>query len=120
MRSGHAVLEAIDTKKSGGELNDDLIREVVAGYTAGDVPDYQMASLLMAIFVRGMDYAETLALTRAMADSGERYSFPECVDKHSTGGVGDKISLTSLPVVAACGGPAAKPSGRGPGPTGGP
>jgi hypothetical protein len=119
MRSGHAVLEAIDTKKSGGELNDDLIREVVAGYTAGDVPDYQMASLLMAIFVRGMDYAETLALTRAMADSGERYSFPECVDKHSTGGVGDKVSLTALPIAAACGAPVAKLSGRGLGTTGG-
>jgi pyrimidine-nucleoside phosphorylase len=119
MRSGHAVLEAIDTKKSGGELNDDLIREVVAGYTAGDFPDYQMASLLMAIFVRGMDYAETLALTRAMADSGERYSFPECVDKHSTGGVGDKVSLTALPIAAACGAPVAKLSGRGLGTTGG-
>jgi thymidine phosphorylase len=119
MRSGHAVLEAIETKKSGGELNDDLIREVVAGYTAGDVPDYQMASLLMAIFVRGMDYAETLALTRAMADSGERYSFPECVDKHSTGGVGDKVSLTALPIAAACGAPVAKLSGRGLGTTGG-
>jgi thymidine phosphorylase len=119
MRSGHAVLEAIETKKSGGELNDGLIREVVAGYTAGDVPDYQMASLLMAIFVRGMDYAETLALTRAMADSGERYSFPECVDKHSTGGVGDKVSLTALPIAAACGAPVAKLSGRGLGTTGG-
>ncbi len=119
MRSGHAVLEAIETKKFGGELNDGLIREVVAGYTAGDVPDYQMASLLMAIFVRGMDYAETLALTRAMADSGERYSFPECVDKHSTGGVGDKVSLTALPIAAACGAPVAKLSGRGLGTTGG-
>ena len=119
MRSGHAVLEAIETKKSGGELNDGLIREVVAGYTAGDVPDYQMASLLMAIFVRGMDYAETLALTRSMADSGERYSFPECVDKHSTGGVGDKVSLTALPIAAACGAPVAKLSGRGLGTTGG-
>jgi pyrimidine-nucleoside phosphorylase len=78
-----------------------------------------MASLLMAVFIQGMEYAETLALTRAMADSGERYSFPECVDKHSTGGVGDKISLTSLPVVAACGVPVAKLSGRGLGTTGG-
>jgi pyrimidine-nucleoside phosphorylase len=92
---------------------------VVRGYTEGIVPDYQMASLLMAVFIRGMKYAETLALTRAMADSGERYSFPECVDKHSTGGVGDKISLTSLPIVAACGAPVAKLSGRGLGTTGG-
>src|SRR3712207_9514731 len=78
-----------------------------------------MASLLMAIFIRGMSYEETLALTRVMADSGERYSFPECVDKHSTGGVGDKVSLTSLPIVAACGAPVAKLSGRGLGTTGG-
>jgi pyrimidine-nucleoside phosphorylase len=92
---------------------------VVAAYTAGDVPDYQMASLLMAIFIRGMDYGETLALTRAMAESGKTYSFPECVDKHSTGGVGDKVSLTALPIVAACGAPVAKLSGRGLGATGG-
>jgi pyrimidine-nucleoside phosphorylase len=73
----------------------------------------------MAIFIQGLGYEETLALTRAMAESGERYSFPECVDKHSTGGVGDKISLTSLPIVAACGAPVAKLSGRGLGTTGG-
>ena len=114
-----AVLDAIETKKFGGELSEGTIREVVAGYTDGAVPDYQMASLLMAIFIRGMSYEETLALTRAMAESGERYSFPECVDKHSTGGVGDKISLTSLPIVAACGAPVAKLSGRGLGTTGG-
>ena len=119
MSFGNAVLEAIETKKFGGELPDGMIQEVVAGYTAGEVPDYQMASLLMAIFIRGMDYAETLALTRAMADSGGRYSFPDCVDKHSTGGVGDKVSLTALPIVAACGAPVAKLSGRGLGTTGG-
>ncbi len=119
MRHGSAVLEAIETKKFGGELSEEVIRAVVAGYTGGAVPDYQMASLLMAIFIRGMSYEETLALTRVMADSGERYSFPACVDKHSTGGVGDKISLTSLPVVAACGAPVAKLSGRGLGTTGG-
>jgi thymidine phosphorylase len=114
-----AVIDAIETKKFGGELPDGLIRDVVEGYTAGEVPDYQMASLLMAIFIRGMDYGETLALTRAMAESGETYSFPECVDKHSTGGVGDKVSLTALPIVAACGAPVAKLSGRGLGTTGG-
>ena len=119
MRHASAVLNAIETKKVGGELSEEVIRAVVEGYTEGAVPDYQMASLLMAIFIRGMSYEETLALTRVMADSGERYSFPECVDKHSTGGVGDKISLTSLPIVAACGAPVAKLSGRGLGTTGG-
>jgi len=113
------ILDAIETKKFGGELSDGLIRDVVEGYTTGEVHDYQMASLLMAIFIQGMDYAETLALTRAMAESGETYSFPECVDKHSTGGVGDKVSLTALPIVAACGAPVAKLSGRGLGATGG-
>jgi pyrimidine-nucleoside phosphorylase len=78
-----------------------------------------MSALLMAIFIQGIGYEETLALTEAMADSGKRYSFPHCVDKHSTGGVGDKISLTSLPIVAACGAPVAKLSGRGLGTTGG-
>jgi thymidine phosphorylase len=119
VRHGNAVLDAIETKKFGGELSEEVIRAVVTGYTAGAVPDYQMASLLMAIFIQGMSYEETLALTRAMADSGERYSFPECVDKHSTGGVGDKVSLISLPIVAACGAPVAKLSGRGLGTTGG-
>jgi thymidine phosphorylase len=119
MMSQSAVLDAIETKKVGGELSGEVIRAVVAGYTEGAVPDYQMASLLMAIFIRGMSYEETLALTQAMADSGERYSFPECVDKHSTGGVGDKVSLTALPIVAACGAPVAKLSGRGLGTTGG-
>ena len=113
------MLDAIETKKFGGELSEELIRDVVEGFTAGEVPDYQMASLLMAIFIHGMDYKETLALTRAMAESGKSYSFPECVDKHSTGGVGDKVSLTALPIVAACGAPVAKLSGRGLGMTGG-
>ena len=112
-------MEAIERKKRGGELQEELIRGVVEGYTGGTVPDYQMSALLMAIFIRGMGHAETLALTAAMAGSGARYSFPECVDKHSTGGVGDKISLTSLPIVAACGAPVAKLSGRGLGTTGG-
>ncbi|MDP8953006.1 MAG: thymidine phosphorylase [Actinomycetota bacterium] len=119
MRSAHTILDAIETKKRGGELSEGLIREIVVGYTSGAVPDYQMSALLMAIFIRGMRYDETLALTRAMADSGGRHSFPECVDKHSTGGVGDKISLTSLPIAAACGAPVAKLSGRGLGTTGG-
>jgi thymidine phosphorylase len=119
MGSGNAIHNAIEAKKFGGELSDGLIRDVVEGYTRGKVPDYQMASLLMAIFIHGMSYGETLALTRAMAESGRTYSFPECVDKHSTGGVGDKVSLTALPIVAACGAPVAKLSGRGLGATGG-
>jgi thymidine phosphorylase len=116
---GDAVHDAIETKKLGGELTEEIISAVVAGFTEGAIPDYQMASLLMAIFIRGMTYEETLALTRAMADSGKRYSFPGSVDKHSTGGVGDKISLTALPIAAACGAPVAKLSGRGLGMTGG-
>ena len=119
MSSGSAVLDAIETKKRGGKLSEDIIQQVVEGYTSGEVPDYQMSALLMAIFIRGMSYEETLALTEAMAGSGGRYSFPHCVDKHSTGGVGDKISLTSLPLAAACGAPVAKLSGRGLGTTGG-
>ncbi len=119
MGSGNAILDAIEAKKFGGELSDGQIRDVVGGYVMGEVPDYQMASLLMAIFIQGMSYGETLALTRAMAESGRTYSFPECVDKHSTGGVGDKVSLTALPIVAACGAPVAKLSGRGLGATGG-
>jgi thymidine phosphorylase len=119
MGSGNAILDAIEAKKFGGELSDGMIRDVVEGYTTGEVPDYQMASLLMAIFIQGMSYGETLALTRVMAESGETYSFPECVDKHSTGGVGDKVSLSALPIVAACGAPVAKLSGRGLGSSGG-
>ncbi|HZB83789.1 MAG TPA: thymidine phosphorylase [Rubrobacteraceae bacterium] len=119
MLFGNAVLDAIETKKRGGELSGSVIKELVEGYSSGEVPDYQMSALLMAIFIQGMGYQETLTLTEAMADSGKRYSFPCCVDKHSTGGVGDKISLTSLPIVAACGAPVAKLSGRGLGTTGG-
>ena len=99
----NAILNAVETKKRGGELSRDTIQRVVEGYTSGEIPDYQMSALLMAIFIRGMSYEETFAFTMAMANSGKRYSFPGCVDKHSTGGVGDKISLTSLPIVAACG-----------------
>ena len=115
----NAVLDALETKKRGWELSAEAIREVIAGYASEEVPDYQMSALLMAIFIQGMGYEETLALTESMANSGKRYSFPGCVDKHSTGGIGDKISLTSLPIVAAHGVPVAKLSGRGLGTTGG-
>ena len=110
---GSAVLDAIETKKVGGDLSEGIIRSVVEGYAAGEVPDYQMSSLLMAIFIQGMDYEETLALTRVMAESGKTYSFPGCVDKHSTGGVGDKVSLTALPIAAACGAPGCQALGAG-------
>jgi thymidine phosphorylase len=113
------ALDAIEAKKAGDMLDEATIGAVVNGYVSGDIPDYQMAALLMAIRWRGMSYEETLALTRVMADSGPRYSFPDCVDKHSTGGVGDKVTLTALPIVAACGAPVAKLSGRGLGITGG-
>ena len=119
MSFGNAVLDAIETKKRGGELSDSVIRELVESYSLREVPDYQMSALLMAIFIQGMRCQETLALTEAMANSGKRYSYPHCVDKHSTGGVGDKISLISLPIIAACGAPVAKLSGRGLGTTGG-
>ena len=113
------ALDAIEVKKAGGALDEPTIRAVVAGFTGGEIPDYQMSALLMAILLRGMGYPEALALTRAMADSGTRYAFPDCVDKHSTGGVGDKVTLAALPIVAACGAPVAKLSGRGLGVTGG-
>ena len=113
------VLDAIEVKKQGGALEREVIEKVVAGFTSGDIPDYQMSALLMAIRLRGMGPEETLDLTRAMADSGPRYAFPDCVDKHSTGGVGDKVTLCALPLVAACGVPVAKLSGRGLGITGG-
>jgi thymidine phosphorylase len=114
-----AVLDAIESKKHGGKLSEEVIRKVVESYASSETPDYQMSALLMAIFIQGMEYSETLTLTEAMANSGGRHSFPHCVDKHSTGGVGDKVSLTSLPIVAACGAPVAKLSGRGLGTTGG-
>ena len=114
-----AVREAIELKKHGQELPEALVHAAVSAFTAGDVPDYQMAALLMAVFIHGMTEAETVALTDAMAASGERHSFPDCVDKHSTGGIGDKISLCSLPLAVACGAPVAKLSGRGLGVTGG-
>ncbi len=63
----NVILEAIETKKRGGELSEETVRRVVEGYTSGAVPDYQMSALLMAVFIRGMSYGETLALTRAMA-----------------------------------------------------
>src|SRR3712207_1085010 len=82
LHAGNAVLDAIETKKLGGELSEETIGAVVEGYTVGEIPDYQMAALLMAIFIRGMSYEETLALTRAMR-SEERRVGKECRSRWS-------------------------------------
>lgn len=114
-----ATREAIELKKHGLVVPPELMHAVVTDVVDGTAPDEQLASLLMAIFIRGLDHDETLALTHAMAGSGVRLSFPGCVDKHSTGGVGDKVSLCALPIVAAAGVPVAKLAGRALGAAGG-
>ncbi len=118
------VVDAIRSKRDGGELSNDQIDALVAGYADGSIPDYQMSSLLMAICWRGMNQAETLRLTQAMVASGDVLDPAtqlgrRIVDKHSTGGVGDKTSMALAPIVAACGVPMGKMSGRGLGHTGG-
>jgi pyrimidine-nucleoside phosphorylase len=116
--------ELIERKRNGGELSEEEIRELVLGYTRGEIPEYQMSAFLMAVYFRGMSGAETFALTDAMIASGETIDLGaavgrRCVDKHSTGGVGDKTSIAVGPIVAACGVPFGKMSGRGLGHTGG-
>jgi pyrimidine-nucleoside phosphorylase len=116
--------ELIDRKREGSELSDDEMRELVLGYANGDVPDYQMAAFCMAVMFRGLTGAETLAMTEAFIGSGETVDMGKqlgrrVVDKHSTGGVGDKTSIAVAPVIAACGVPFGKMSGRGLGHTGG-
>ena len=116
------VVELIERKRDGGKLTADEIDALVQGYTTGDVPDYQMSAFCMAVVWRGMDAKETAALTASMVRSGERLDlsrFGRVVDKHSTGGVGDKTTLVVAPLVAACGVPVAKMSGRGLGFSGG-
>jgi pyrimidine-nucleoside phosphorylase len=114
----------LDRKREGDELMPSEIHELVREYTAGNVPDYQMAAFAMAVCCRGMTSAETLALTEAMRDSGTclewpMEEYPPTADKHSTGGVGDKISLVAQPLAAACGLAVPSLTGRGLGLTGG-
>jgi pyrimidine-nucleoside phosphorylase len=116
--------ELIERKRDGHELSAGELSELVLGYTRGEVPDYQMAAFCMAVYFKGLSSAETFALTDAMIRSGETIDLSSAlgrkvVDKHSTGGVGDKTSLAVGPIVAACGVPFGKMSGRGLGHTGG-
>jgi len=116
--------DLIQRKRDGAELAQDEIAELVLGYARGDVPDYQMSAFAMAVYFRGLSPSETFALTDAMIRSGETLDLGaalgrKVVDKHSTGGVGDKTSLAVGPIVAACGVPFGKMSGRGLGHTGG-
>ena len=117
------VIEVIRTKRDGGRLSDDQIDWVIDAYTKGVVADEQMSALAMAILLRGMTGAEIARWTAAMIASGERLDLSTVdrptVDKHSTGGVGDKITLPLTPLVAACGAAVPQLSGRGLGHTGG-
>ncbi len=121
--SVHSAVSVITTKRDGGELSDAQIDWVVDAFTRGEVADEQMSALAMAILLRGMTRRETVRWTAAMLDSGKRLDFSDLprptVDKHSTGGVGDKITLPLSPLVAACGAAVPQLSGRGLGHTGG-
>lgn len=117
------AVDVIGKKRDGGELTREEIRFFVEGITRGEIQDYQVSAWAMAVLLRGMTPRETTELTLAMADSGKRLDLsqavPLAVDKHSTGGVGDKTTLVVEPVVAACGVPVGKMSGRGLGYSGG-
>lgn len=113
----------IEKKRNGEELSDAEIRGFIQGITSGDIPDYQATALLMAIFFQGMSLDETVSLTRAMLESGDRFDLSSIpgvkIDKHSTGGVGDKVSLILAPLAVACGLKVPMMAGRGLGHSGG-
>jgi pyrimidine-nucleoside phosphorylase len=116
------VYEILRAKRDGGELSREELTYLVAGVVSGEVPDYQAAAFLMAAVIRGLSTAEMAALTEAMRDSGDSWDLSDLapvVDKHSTGGVGDKATLVLAPLVAAAGGRVGMMSGRGLGHTGG-
>lgn len=117
------MYDLIYKKQQGGALDDAEIEFVVNGYTRGEIPDYQMSAFLMAVLFRGMEARETATLTLAMMNSGDTVDLSRfgdlSVDKHSTGGVGDKTTMIVAPIAAACGAKVAKMSGRGLGHTGG-
>jgi pyrimidine-nucleoside phosphorylase len=117
------MIDVIERKRDGGELTREQIDFFINGYTAGEIPDYQAAALLMAIYINGMNRRETVDLTMAMALSGDQLELHDLdtfvVDKHSSGGVGDKTTLVVQPLVASLGIPVGKMSGRGLGSSGG-
>ena len=119
----HSIIELIERKRDGGTLQPDELQWIIAEYTADAIPDYQMASLLMAIFIQGFSGEELAPWTEAMLRSGEVLDLTHIaaakIDKHSTGGVGDKLSIPLAPMVAACGVAVPMMSGRGLGHTGG-